>query len=75
MSHNVELDPGSGGATIVTVDLSLNTYPTTGELPASCLYVSANSTTAPTPVTDTHPLPTKIVDGSGNQITDRKSVV
>lgn len=69
MSHNVELDPGSGGATIVTVDLSLNTYPTTGELPASCLYVSANSTTAPTPVTDTHPLPTKIVDGSGNQIT------
>lgn len=59
MAHNVVLNAGSGGDTIVTVDLSLSTYPSTGELPASCLYVSTNTTTAPTPVTDANGLPVR----------------
>lgn len=60
MAHNTELDAGAGGDTVVTVDLSLATYPTgTGKLGASCLYVSANATTAATPVTDANPFPIK----------------
>jgi len=61
MAHNTQLNTGVGGDTILNVDMSLNTYPSTGKLPASCLYVSPNNTTAPTPVTDTNPLP---VDGT-----------
>lgn len=53
MAHDTTLSAPIGtGDTIVVVDLALSTYPTaSGKLPASCLYVSADATTAPTPVT------------------------
>lgn len=58
MAHNTVLSaPVGTGDTIVDVDLSLGTYPTSsGKLSASCLYVSANTSTAPTPVTSTNAL-------------------
>ena len=61
MSHNTVANLGTGGDTFNTVDLALNTYPTNGKVPSACIYVSPNDTTAPTPVTDTNPLP---VDGT-----------
>lgn len=51
MSHNVNFTPGSGGV-LCTYDLATGgAYPTTGEVPVGAIMVSANATTAPTPVT------------------------
>lgn len=59
MANNTVLDVGSGGDTITTFDLSGATYPSTGKLPATCVYVSANTSTAPTPVTDANGFPVR----------------
>lgn len=65
MSHNTALNLGSGGDTIVDYDLAAGgAYPTSGKVPACVLYVSANATTAPVPVTAANPLPVGIAAGS-----------
>lgn len=50
MAHNIDATPGTG-ATLSAVDLALSTYPSTGLVAVSVIYVSADATTAPTPVT------------------------
>ncbi len=59
MSNNTTLNPGSGGDPITTVDLtSFSAFPSTGKLPAECLYVNAAGTGKPTPVSNSNPMPT-----------------
>lgn len=60
MAHNTTINVGTGGDQIVDYDLATGgAYPTTGKVPAGVLYISANSTTAPTPVTDANGLPVR----------------
>jgi len=66
MAHNTILTLGTTGDTMVTVDLSLATYPSaTGKAPVSCIYVSANATTAPTACLPTNPLAIRLCGASG----------
>lgn len=52
MAHNTTINAGSGGDAICDYDLGTGgAYPTTGKVPAGVVYVSADSTTPPTPVT------------------------
>ena len=51
---------GSSGDTIVDLDLGAGTFAYmtgTGKLPASAIYWSVDTSTAPTPVTNAHPFP------------------
>jgi hypothetical protein len=61
VANNTILNLGSGGDTIVTIDLANFAsfgYPTvTGKLPATCLYVSQASGTSPTALTTSNTLP------------------
>jgi hypothetical protein len=64
MADGTQLDPGSGGDVIATLDLAASpiAYPSGSpyKLCLSALYVGANATTAPTPVTTANPLPVAI---------------
>jgi hypothetical protein len=58
MSHGTVLNVGAGGDTILDVDLAgFAAYPSTGKLPATCLYVSQTAGVAPTPATAANPVP------------------
>ena len=59
MANNSTADPGSGGDSFTTTDLTTFTaHSATGKLPGAMLYVGAASTaTAPTSVTTANPLP------------------
>jgi hypothetical protein len=79
LAHNTTISVGSGGDTIVDYDLATGgAYPTTGKVPAGVVYVSANSTTAPTPVTDANGFPVRpatsttwvVGDGGGSLTVD-----
>lgn len=52
MAHNTTITTASGTDVINDYDLTAGgAYPTTGKVPAGVVFVSANTTTAPTPVT------------------------
>lgn len=64
MANNVAITPGSG-ATVTTVDIgSFASYPSTGQVPAGALYCSANTSTAPAPVTNANPLSVSLQNSS-----------
>lgn len=78
MANNVTANPGVGGATFTALDLSsFVSYPTTGELPACCIYVGASTGSAPTPLSSSNPLYSQLTAGSaviGHVIVDSGAV-
>ena len=60
MANNVAITAGSG-TTVCTTDItSFSAYSTTGQIPAGTIYCSANTSTAPAPVTNANPLPVAV---------------
>ncbi len=69
MSNNSTANPGSGGDSFTTTDLTAFTaLSTTGKIPGSVLYVGADSSTAPTGVTDGHPFPVTVRNSTGTEL-------
>jgi len=61
LANNTQLNTGSGGDIIVDLDLSnFVSYPTTGKLPLSAIYVGASTGSAPTPLSNANPLPVSL---------------
>ncbi len=69
MAHNTVINPGAGGDTVCTYDQqSAGTYPTTGKIAAGVMYVSADASSPPSPVTDLHGFPVRVMDPTGQVI-------
>jgi hypothetical protein len=66
MPNNTILNPGTGGDTILTVDLAaFSSYPTAGgKMPTSVLYVSQAPGSAPLPLSAANALPVNDAGGS-----------
>lgn len=67
MANNVAITAGSG-TTVCTTDItSFSSYSTAGQIPAGVIYCSANTSTAPAPVTTANPL--AVADASTTKLT------
>jgi hypothetical protein len=66
LANDVTLNPGVGGKTMSTSDMSAGpfAYSLVNQAPTCVIYFSPDTSTAPTPLTTAHPMPVAVQAGS-----------